>query len=110
MTSAAKNRRYPRIGLPAGMQIAWQGIGKRNVARVATLGLGGLFIDTPNPPPMGDLIRLYFEVPGGEVRATAVVRDSQRGKGMGVEFAAMDPEARARLLQVLRRLLGDSKI
>ena len=27
---------------------------------------------------------------------------------MGIEFAAMDPEPRARLLQLLRRLQGDS--
>src|ERR1700694_5583798 len=104
MTSAAKNRRYPRIGLPKGMHVAWQVAGKSNVARVVTLGLGGLFINTPHPAPAGDLIRLYFEVPGGEIRATAVVRDSHPGKGMGVEFAAMDTEARARLLQLLRRL------
>ena len=47
---------------------------------------------------------MFFEVPGGEVRATAVVRDSQPGIGMGIEFAAMDPEPRARLVQLLRRL------
>jgi hypothetical protein len=104
----AKNRRYPRIGLPKGMQVAWQGRGLRTVARVATLGLGGLFIDADHPPVVGEVIRVFFEVPGGEVRATAVVRDSQPGKGMGIEFAAMDPEPRARLQKLLRRLHGDS--
>ena len=108
MKPDAKNRRYPRIGLPKGMQVAWQGRGLRTVARVATLGLGGLFIDADNPPVVGEVIRVFFEVPGGDVRATAVVRDSQPGKGMGIEFAAMDPEPRARLQQLLRRLHGDS--
>ena len=50
MNPAAKNRRYPRIGLPKGMHIAWQGRGLRTVARVATLGLGGLFIYAEKPP------------------------------------------------------------
>ena len=108
MDSAAKNRRYKRIGLPKGMQIAWQGRGPRTVTRVATLGLGGLFIDAEKPPVVGEVIRVFFEVPGGEVRATAVVRNSQPGIGMGIEFAAMDPEPRARLVKLLRRLLGDS--
>lgn len=108
MKLAAKNRRYPRIGLPKGMHIAWQCGGLRTVARVATLGLGGLFIRADKPPAVGEVIRVFFEVPGGEVRATAVVRDSQPGKGMGIEFAAMDPEPRARLLRLLRRLQGDS--
>jgi hypothetical protein len=107
MRQAVKDRRYPRIGLPKGMHIAWQAGGQRTVARVATLGLGGLFIHAANPPAIGEIIRLYFEVPGGQVRATAIVRDSQPGRGMGIEFASMDPEPRARLLQLLRRLLGD---
>jgi PilZ domain len=110
VNSAAKTkkRRYPRIGLPKGMHIAWQGRGLRTVARVVTLGLGGLFIDADKPPVVGEVIRVIFEVPGGDVRATAVVRDSQPGIGMGIEFSAMDPEPRARLVQLLRRLLGDS--
>jgi hypothetical protein len=63
-----------------------------------------LFISTPEPPPSGDTIKLIFEVPEGEVRARALVRDSQRGKGMGVEFTAMKHEARARLNQLMKVL------
>jgi len=99
-----ENRRYLRIELPKGMLVAWQGTGQRIVSRVATLGLGGLFVKTPHPPPIGDIVRLFFEVPGGEVRARAVVRDSQPGKGMGVEFTSMGYEDRARLDQLLKRL------
>jgi hypothetical protein len=103
----AKNRRYPRIGLPRGMFVAWQGVGERLVSRVATVGLGGLFIRVSEPPPVGEVIRLYFEVPFGEVRARAVVRSSIPGEGMGVEFTSMEPEARGRLSQLLQRLLRD---
>ena len=88
------------------MHIAWQGRGPRTVARVATLGLGGLFIDAEKPPVVGEVIRVFFEVPGGEVRATAVVRNSQPGIGMGIEFAAMDPEPRARLAATLAAAAG----
>lgn len=102
----ARNRRYPRVGLPKGMLVAWQSSGERIVSRVATLGMGGLFIATPEPPAVGEIVKLYFEVPGGEVRARAIVRDSQQGKGMGVEFTAMGHEARARLHRLLKRLLG----
>ena len=107
MVASAKQRRYPRIGLPRGMFIAWQGPGERLVSRVATLGLGGLFINTPDPPPVGDLVQVFFEVPGGEVRARAVVRVSQPGKGMGVEFTSMSAEARGRIHQLVRRLVGN---
>jgi hypothetical protein len=107
MTSAKdKTRRYARIGLPKGMWIAWEHGGLRKVSRVGVLALGGLFITTPNPPPVGDVIQLIFQVPDGDVRARATVRDSQQGKGMGVEFTAMGSEARARLNHLLKVLSG----
>ena len=108
MSAMGRERRYPRVGLPHGMGVTWQSALSSSVSRVATLGLGGLFITTPEPPAQGDFIRLIFEVPGGEVRARAIVRVSELGKGMGVEFTAMSLEARALLDHLLRRLLGNS--
>ncbi len=93
------------MGLPKGMLVAWQSGGQRKVSRVSTIGLGGIFIATPTPPPVGEIIRLVFDVPSGEVRARAVVRSSQPERGMGVEFTAMSSEARARLERLLKRLL-----
>jgi hypothetical protein len=99
-----KARRYIRIGLPKGMTVAWQAGGARIVSRIGTLGLGGLFIYTKQPATIGEILKLVFDVPGGEVRARAVVRSVATRKGMGIEFTAMQPEARARLTQLLRRL------
>jgi PilZ domain len=104
MLSQQKTRRYARVGLPKGMLVAWEHSGIRTVSRVSVLALGGLFISTPKPPPTGDVIRLIFEIPGGEVRARAVVRDSQARKGMGVAFVSMGQEARARLHQLMKVL------
>ena len=107
MPTKQKTRRYTRVGLPKGILVAWQHSGIRQVSRVSVLAMGGLFIATPEPPPVGDVIQLIFEVPGGDVRARAAVRDSQKGKGMGVEFTAMGSEARARLnllMKVLSRV------
>jgi PilZ domain len=102
----AKNRRYARIGLPRGMVVSWEGKGVHVVSRVGTIGLGGLFIDVPDPPPLGEIIQLLFEVPDGEVRARAIVRSLHPGKGMGVEFTFMASEGRARLHRLLSKLLG----
>jgi hypothetical protein len=102
---AGKNpRRYARIGLPKGMTVAWQASGPRIVSRIGTLGLGGVFIYTKQPAAVGEVLKIVFDVPGGEVRARAVVRSVELNKGMGIEFTAMQPEARARLTQLLRRL------
>ena len=104
-TVASQTRRYARVVIPKGMQVAWQAGGGRTVSRVGTLGLGGMFVRTKTPPPSGEMVKLVFDVPGGEVRAKGVVRHSIPGEGMGVEFTAMQPEDRARLSQLLSRLL-----
>ena len=99
-----KTRRYTRVGLPKGVLVAWEHSGIRRVSRVTVLALGGLFISTTEPPPDGDLIKLIFEIPGGDVRARAIVRDCQPRHGMGIEFTSMGQEARARLHQVMKQL------
>jgi hypothetical protein len=108
MAPMVKSRRYARVGLPKGILVAWEHAGVRKVSRVSVLAIGGLFISTSAPPPNGEIIRMIFDVPGGDVRARAVVRDSQQGKGMGVEFTCMGPEARARL-HYLMKLLTNAK-
>jgi hypothetical protein len=99
-----KSRRYTRVGLPKGMLVAWEHSGIRRVSRISVLALGGLFISTTDPPPNGDMIKLIFEIPGGDVRARAIVRDCQPREGMGIEFTVMGQEARARLHKLIKHL------
>lgn len=104
MSVAQKVRKYPRVSVPKGAIVAWEHAGVRKVSSVSVLALGGLFISTKEPPPVGDAIKVVFEVPGGEVRARAVVCDSQPGKGMGIQFTSMAPDARARLSKLMNTL------
>ena len=97
-------RRYQRVALPKGMLVAWQCGDGRGVARVTTLGLGGLFMTTPDPPPVGTLVKILFDVPGGEVRARATVKNIKPGEGMAVAFVDMESPDRARLHQLVKRL------
>ncbi|GEM_PF-1459797 len=101
-----KGRRFPRINLPRGMKVAWQSGPQKEITVVGTVGLGGLFITSAQPPPVGSKLRLLFDVPGGEVLATAIVRDSIPGRGMGVEFVEISPESRARIEELLDRLMS----
>ena len=97
-------RRFPRVALPKGMLVAWQHSGERAVSRIATLGLGGLFIAAPDPPPAGTVMKIVFDVPGGEVRARAIVKNVKPGQGMAVAFIDMGYPDRARLDQLLKKL------
>jgi hypothetical protein len=104
MSASRKERKYVRVPLPKGMLVAWEHSGIRMVSQVGVIALGGLFIPTPQPPPSGDVIRLVLELPGGDVRARARVRDSRPGHGMGIEFTAMAQDARARLTRLMKIL------
>jgi hypothetical protein len=98
-------RRSTRIELSKGVWVAWQGGGQRFVSRVFELSMGGVFIPTADQPPVGTVVKLIFEVPGGDVHAPAVVRHIVVGLGMGVEFAAMNDDDLARIHQLLNELV-----
>jgi hypothetical protein len=104
MSTKKKVRNYVRVRLTKGTLVAWEHLGQRTVSSVSVLGLGGLFISTPEPPPTGDFIKVVFEIPGGDVRARALVCDSQIGKGMGIQFVSMAQDARARLNRLVNAL------
>jgi len=104
-TGIREKRRSPRVELPKGVWVAWQGGGQRFVSRVLDLSKGGVFIPTENLPPVGTVVRLTFELPDGEVYAPAVVRHTVLGRGMGVEFEEAEDGDLVRILQLLTELV-----
>jgi len=100
-----EKRKRPRVVLPKGMNISWRARGESVLSKVETISAGGISIVALEPPPKGELLHVCFEVPTGEVSAQAIVRHSRSGVGMGVEFTAMSDEGRARLDQLLQKLL-----
>jgi len=68
------------------------------------MGLGGLFLQAAQAPSDGSYIELIFDLPTGQVRGRAIVRDSKPGKGMGIQFVQMKPEDRAKLHRFLTSL------
>jgi hypothetical protein len=102
----AAPRRYPRKQLQKGILLAWQAAARRRTDRAKTLGMGGLYIETSDPPAAGTYIQVLIDTKEGEVRARAVVRDADPGRGMGVEFVGMDQAARAHLHSLIKQLLA----
>jgi hypothetical protein len=85
--------------------VAWQGGGQRFVSRVFDLNMGDVLIPTSELPREGTVVKMIFEIPGGDVHASAVVRHTVVGRGMGVEFAAMDDNDLARIHQLPNELV-----
>jgi tetratricopeptide (TPR) repeat protein len=89
--------------------VGWQGGGKRDVSRVETLSMGGVFLCVAKPLSPGTNMELIFDVPGGEVRARAIVRHATPGRGMGVKFVHMQAEDRARLNRYIQHLEAERR-
>jgi len=100
-----RQRRYPRALPPKTILVAWKSASRKNIARVSSVGLGGLFIHEADPPPPGVMLQIFFETPTGQVRARAAVRSAEVGRGMGVEFIQMRQDERARLALMIKELL-----
>jgi PilZ domain len=105
---AKPKRRYARIATPKGIWVAWQTPDAQGVSRVRDLNVGGLFIATPTPAPVGATLSLLFSVPEGEIRSRSRVRNVKPGEGMGVEFTDMTLQDRTRLETLIMRLLASS--
>ena len=109
--SGKTGRRFARIATPRGVWVAWQnGTTKQSVCRVCDLNVGGLFVATAEPAPLGSMVSLLMAVPEGEIRAHATVKNVKPGEGMGVQFAAMGDQDTERLHKLVTRLLeADTK-
>ena len=89
---------------PKSAVVAWKTSDLREVSRVETIALGGLFIRTKNPPKAGSTVQMLVVTPKGYLRLRANVRSVIAGEGMGVAIVSMEQEDRGRLDQWLRRL------
>jgi len=104
MAEFTGTRRYPRVKAPAGLLVACQNANRKWLSYVDGLGLGGLFIRTPEPLPVGSVIQIMIAVPGDGVRARAVVKDVRPNEGMGVGIVSMGQDDRLRLSSFVRGL------
>ena len=94
-------RKYPRVKLPKGTFASWKSAEKSVFARVDTIGLGGVYLNTLTPLAKGSTTDLIVGLSTGKICTRATVRRSLPGRGMGLQFVQMAPEDRARLNQFL---------
>jgi DnaJ domain/PilZ domain len=91
--------------------VAWRTGAQQGVSRLGTVSLGGIFLKTPQPAPIGSTVDLLVVVsPGNEVRARAIVCNAKPGTGMGVKFVHMLSEDRSRLNKFLNEQLEAAEI
>jgi hypothetical protein len=97
-----KPRKHPRIDV---INEVYFQVGPKEVrACWSDICEGGIFVQTMNPLPVGDQVklRIRFEADPTLYRAVGIVRHSLSSVGMGIEFTHVHPKA-ARLIIALAR-------
>jgi hypothetical protein len=102
--SVAEQRAYPRIKPPSSVLGAWRSGMQRDVSNIESLAVGGVFLRTKKKVAIRSLVQILLDMPLGQVRGRGVVRRLQEHYGIAVQFIAMDPEDRGRLLRQIRDL------
>lgn len=99
-----EQRAYPRIKPPASVLGAWRSGMQREVSKVENLAIGGVFLRTRKKVAIRSLVQVLLDMPQGQVRGRGIVRRHQEQYGIAVQFIAMEPEDRGRLMRQIRDL------
>jgi hypothetical protein len=78
-----------RVETPDDVWVYWHCNGIDDVSLVRDLGVGGLYVATQCPRPLGIKAKLDLLVQEGQIRAEAVVRHVEPGHGLGMQFTAV---------------------
>ncbi|HXM94977.1 MAG TPA: PilZ domain-containing protein [Candidatus Dormibacteraeota bacterium] len=102
--SKLERRKDQRISTPNGLWVSWKHDKDATVSRVQDFSASGAFIAAEETVAAGARLKLLFSVPEGEIKVQAVVRTALAGKGMGVEFVALEEKESQLILKVAKRL------
>lgn len=86
-----ERRRNLRFPFTAAVEMTESSTGANIAGRTADLGLGGCYIDTLTPLPVGTEIKIKILKDHESFEAQAKVMFSQLGMGMGIAFLSAQP-------------------
>lgn len=104
--SEAKNkRRYVRHKVLFPLEIGFEDSRRTHMQTNATdIGGRGCYVETLLPLPIGTKVRITFWMDSEKIQTSGVVRASDGGVGMGIEFTQLDNLVQERLQQHLEKL------
>jgi len=97
-----------RVETPNGVWVDCRCGGPEDISQVRDLSLGGLFVETQESRSVGSTAKLEFLVNEGQIRADAVVRRAEPGRGFAMKFTAVSEESCRRLGALINRLRHSS--
>jgi hypothetical protein len=97
-------RMVSRVETGDDVWVYWSCCGMDDVSRVCDLSVGGLFLSTPSPRPVGEKVKLDFLVREGQIRVEAVVQHLIPNGGVGLKFTAVTDRDCPNLVALMNRM------
>lgn len=104
----AEKRKHPRVGFDFLVQVRSESLDEFRAVHAKNLSVGGMFIQTPSPKPVGAQVYFQFTVKDGGTLIEGLAKVVHAGpNGMGVEFVSvLEPSASIIRTLVEARLRG----
>ncbi len=104
----AERRTHPRRELNAAVEVVESESGKRLQGQLFDLAMGGCYVKTPDPLPIGTATKVEITKEAHTIKPQARVVSTQAGNGMGLEFVSLPAEDLEALAAWLDEALGNS--
>jgi hypothetical protein len=98
-------RRFPRVKTPFPIEIRdARGGGTAMQTRAADVSGRGCYVESLVPLPLGTRLSITFWIGQEKILTSGMIRSSDPGVGMGIEFTALDDETKVRLQKHLEQM------
>lgn len=109
-TDPANRRQFERV--PYGAWVSIEREGRQEFCLARDVSIGGMFLKSSQPPPLGEPIRCLVVIEGDTeplLLQGMVVRRSESEQGFGVRFLHLDSHQTGRLRDLLERPLKGAR-
>jgi len=108
VSSVPTRRRSIRLPATWDVWVYWECDGRADVSHVRDLSTAGIFIETPRRRSKGEIVKVHFLVPEGEICLDGVVTQTEAAKGLGLKFQTLDSKGISNLTSLLDRVRLES--
>jgi hypothetical protein len=103
--SGSDKRRFSRHKVQFPMEISFEDTRRAHMQCSATdIGGRGCYVETFSPLAINSAIIITFWLDSEKIRASALVRTSDPGVGMGIEFTALEDDIQERLQKYIEKM------
>jgi len=103
-------RRYDRLKVRFPVEIRDdRGGGSPMQTNASDISGRGCYVESMVPLPLGTPLSVQFWIEGDKVMTSAVVRTSDPGVGMGIEFTGLQPDLQQRFQRLLEKMSEEAR-